>query len=388
MNHCLKLIPLALLSLALCGVSAAHAADRRRTETRSTLPRQLLLPAAQAPAALSAPILSGLDYSAVAPPGVRLRIVEDEPYIQSIAALGQARAQLGEGVTRLTLHAETPAIDSVPLGSFEAQITLRLAGRPGSNGALAQSFDAAAHAAYRRSLLHPEQREAVVYGIHEVRSPLGLTNPKDKLNNWREYLAYSATVINPNSEEGQARLTPYQYIRGELRVLRLVDKRECLLSISIEAREFPQALTLTENTARCIINRLVAQRETKLRLDYLAYYPEAELAALSPDEVLDPRTADLAEQPGEGCGANPLPIQGDLCPDCAGEGPFWPARPYADNLYIHVLAAQVAQAVCSHCLLGPARDAVAPLGAQPVAAPAEPDASPPSACDAADLSSL
>jgi hypothetical protein len=380
-----------MLLMALLGASAAQAADRRRTEVRSTLPRQVLMPAASTPQALSAPILSGLDYSAVAPPGVRLRLIEDEPYTLAFAAPGAKSPQLSESLTRLTLHAETPAIDGIPLGSYEAQISLRLAGRAGPNGALAQAFDAAAHAAYRRSLLRQEQRGAIVYGIDEIRSPLGLTDPKDSRNNWREYLAYSAAAINPNSDEGAARLTPYQYIRGELRVLRLVDKRECLLSISIEAREFPQALTLTENIARCIVNRLVAPKPWQ-RLEYLAYYPEAERAALSADEVLDPRTADLAEQPGEGCGINPLPIQGDLCPDCAGQGPFWPARPYADAWYIHVLAAQVAQAVCSHCLLGPAQDALLPASrSAPPAAQPKPDASAddePASCDTRDISSL
>jgi hypothetical protein len=335
----------------LCSPQALWARGRERVEVRSNLPPQLLLPAAAAPAALDAPVLSGLDYSAVAPPGVRLRVVEDEPYTYALSTMQGGRIAMAEGVTSIILHAETPAVDTVPIGSFEARISLRLAGRPGVNGPLAASFDAAAHSAYRHAMLRQEQRGSVVYGIDEVRSPLGLTDARDCTNRWREYLAYSAAAINPDSEEGAVRHTPYQYLRGELRVLRLVDKRECVLCINIEATEFPHALTLTENIARCIINRLAAVQDPKQRLDYLAYYPEAERALLFDNEVLDPRTADLAERPGEGCGVNPQPIQGDLCPQCKGAGPFWPARPYADSLYIHVLGARIAQAVCSHCLM-------------------------------------
>lgn len=355
---------LLLTSMALCAATPVLAAQRHRTETRRTDPGGLLLPAAVAPAALAAPIISGLDYSAVAPPGVRLRVVEDEPYILALAGRQTGRMASGEGITRLVLVAHTLAVDGVPLGSYTAQITLRLAGQPGYNGNLAQAFDAAAGAAYRRSILRLERREAVAYSIDEVRSPLGLTNPRDRANSWREYLAYTAEAINPDSAEGQVRLTPYQIVNGELRVLRLIEHRESMLCISFTAQEFPHSITLTENIARCILNRLVAARDLRLRLEYLAYYPEAEPALLRANEVLDARTADLAEQPGTGCGAGPLPIQGDACPGCSGEGPFWQARPYADTLYLHVLAAEVKQAVCSHCLLGPARDAVKQLPEQ------------------------
>jgi hypothetical protein len=330
----------------------AMADGRHRSEQRATMPQQLLLPAATAPSAQDAIVLSGLDYSAVAPPGVRLRVVEDEPY-SFIMGAGSSLLVPGTSLTMLTLRADNPALDGVPMGFYEAHISLLMPEAGRVFGSLAQSFDTAAHSAYRHAMLRQDERDAVVYGIDEVRSPLGLVNASDKLNRGREFLAYSAVAINPNSEEGAVRRTPYQYIRGELRVLRRLNQREGMLCIRIEAQEFPQALPLTENLARCIINRLTNPKKTDQRLDYLVYYPESERAQVGENEVLDPRTADLAERPGEGCGLAPLPIQGDLCPQCQGDGPFAPARPYLDPGAFPALAHELMQAVCSHCLMGP-----------------------------------
>lgn len=331
-------------------------ASRHRVELRPNLPRQTLQPAAAASHWADAPVLSGVDFSAVAPPDVRLRVIEDEPYVYALAAPGRPQA-VAESLTSLVLRADTPAVDGVPLGWYEVRIALRMRHEKGVNGPLALAFDAAADDAYKRAALYKEQRGDVVYGIGEVRSPLGLTDDRDCTNRWREYLAYSATAVNPNSAEGQARRTPYQYLRGELRVLRLVEKRECLLTLEFEAAEFPQALTLTENIARCVLNHLLAPGKAEQALPYLAYYPESERAALAKDAVLDPRVADLAERPGEGCGVGAQDVQGASPQRCEGQGPFWPARPYADSLYIHVLGAQIADTACSHCQLQPATPA-------------------------------
>ena len=82
-------------------------------------------------------------------------------------------------------------------GWYEAQISLRAATEYYGYQALLESFDAAANAAYSRSLTTVEQRGAAAYSLFEVRSPLGLTDPRDKVNRAREYLAYSATIEQP-----------------------------------------------------------------------------------------------------------------------------------------------------------------------------------------------
>jgi hypothetical protein len=104
-----------------------------------------------------------------------------------------------------------------------------------------------------------------------------------------------------------------------------------------------------------VLNRLNPRGDRRQRLDYLTYYPEFELPGLDgllAGKKLDPRTADLAEQPGEGVGIDPKPIQGDLCPQPLGDGPAWPAAPYrdAENWPKLGLGTQTAPR-CSHCLL-------------------------------------
>jgi hypothetical protein len=128
-----------------------------------------------------------------------------------------------------------------------------------------------------------------------------------------------------------------------------------LLNIEFTAERYPHSLSLTENIARCVLNRVRAVDNSRERLSYLAYYPEFELPqlnALWSDKNIDSRTADLAERPGEGVGFDAQPIQGDLCPDYLGEGPTWPAQPYSDWQYLRTLQ-QAGQPLprCSHCLL-------------------------------------
>jgi hypothetical protein len=327
----------------------AVCAPRHRVEQRPAAPESALVPAAAAPRALAAPVLSGLDYTALAPPGVRLRVIEDEPYTY-VNALHAGRLSYSEAVTQLTLRSDLALSEQNGAGYYEARISLR-AVPAGAIEVLEDSFDAAAESAYTRSLLTSELRGATAIGVHEVRSPLNLTDLRDHANAAREYLAYSAAALNPNNPSSEGRATPYQFLRGELRVLRRAGSTACLLTLNFEAGEYPYALTLTENIARCVVNRLNPQAGPKQRLNYLAYHPESELSVPDPGEALDPRIADLAEQPGESAGLKPLPIQGDRCAPCPEGETCWPARPYADGEYGLLLGEQITKAACSHCLL-------------------------------------
>ena len=380
-------------ALAMLALPCDQALARRQTVLeRTDKPAVTFVPPANSLDTYDAPVLSGLDYTAVAPPGVRLRVVEDEPYIHLIGPTDSRHDGDFHSHTALTLRSDQPA------GWYEARVSLRV--HPGKNpdNPLALSFDTAAYYAYTGNLLAPESRGETTYSLHEIRSPLGLTDIHDKDHHRREYLAYSATVVNPlnpvffaesPNDPGSANgntlssatgdlasaieaattsldssgntevagppsgvLPPYQYTQGELKVMRRVTRAHVLLTIEFEATNHPHSLTMTENLARCIINRLEPDLPAKSRLGYLAYYPEYEpFVPYFEGEVPDERTADLAERPGEGCGADPKPITGDVCPQC-GEGPHWPAQPYRDADYSCVLPAE-AWPRCSHCLLLP-----------------------------------
>jgi len=425
----------ALLSAVMLLVFAgtAGAGDRRQV-VRTDKPLYTLLPSAAADSGLDSIVLSGLDYTAIAPPGVRVRIVEDEPYIYVHGNRQCVKPYLRHGISRLTLYATSP--DG---GSYEARINLRQ--EPGLTGlnTLRLSFDTAASYIYTHSLLGEDQRGQIAYSIEELRSPLGLADPDDRDNRHREYLRYSAAVINPlvweepveapvdaateatvpdavaepedgaeveltasaasaesivilaesltdtgsaiqpaddaaeteddateaedpaageatekeaEAEEAEAH-RPYQYVAGQLKVLRCANDSHYLLTIEITAEDFANSLTLTENLARCIINRLDAEMDAEERLDYLAYYPEFEYAIPYFDgEAPPPATADLVERPGEGCGLHATPITGDVCPACEKEG-RWPAEPYADAEFADTLAQSQLMPVCSHCLMVP-----------------------------------
>jgi len=195
----------------------------------------------------------------------------------------------------------------------------------GAENELRLAFDTAAHYAYLRALTAGEQRGESVYALSEVRSPLGLTDPRDKDNARREYLAYRAAIISPlgwqcGAIEAEATVvedgrvngnvvalaaelatppTPYRFTEGELRVLRRDGHQHYMLTISFSAQDFPRTLTLTENLARRVLNEVLAAKP-KSQLKYLPYGPE--YCCFLPyyeGEVPDPRVADLAEQPDD-----------------------------------------------------------------------------------------
>lgn len=353
----------ALAVLAVC--TSALAGDRRRAEVQLAPAKPALCPAARAESATSAAVLSGLDFTAIAPPGVRLRVIEDEPYVYTFISPGQppnTAAALGS----IALHAALEAG-----GWYEARVNLRSVPLV-AEAELQRSFDVAAESMYQGSMLASELRQETVYSLYEVRSPLGLTDSQDKTNRWREYLGYTAVIKQPLGLQASAlpsedlpeeqlaaaqQTTPYSDVKGELRILRRAGKHCFMLVISVDSGSFPYTLGLTENLARCTINRMLALAGASAGdwLPYLVYYPESEPVQVAPGEALDPRIADLAEQPGDGCGRDAQPITGDVCPQCRGEGVFWPARPYADELNSYKLRLRGLQPVCSHCLM-PAAD--------------------------------
>ncbi len=307
----------------------ALAGSRSRTERQATTPQRVFVPAAAAPAGSSAPVLSGLDLSAIAPAGERLRIIEDEPYVYVLGDRASAKPQEVEAATALSVTAHR-----ADGGSFEARLAVRIAFSASQQQLLLASFDAAADSAYRESLTDDEQRGESAYSLNEVRSPLGLTHPLDKASPYREYLAYRAAVTNPfgiTAENLPA--TPYRFVSGHLKYVRLLHDGLALVTIEFTARDYPHSLTLTENLARAVANRLDPKSSLGERLEYLAYQPEFEPALpFFEGEPIDPRTADLAEQPGEGCGLSALPANGNLYPECTDELPHTPASPQAATL--------------------------------------------------------
>lgn len=342
-KHAIWLVAVGLL-LVMTGTGAA--AGRQRTEVRPAKPPVSFIPGAASPEALDAPVLSGLDYTAIAPPGMRIRVIEDEPYTYLRGSTGRKLKDL-EGASAISLR-----VDKGLASWYEARVSLRYHSAK-HNSPLTLSFDTAANYVYTHTLITDEIRGDIQYGIHEVRSPLGLTDPDDKMNVWREYLAYSAAVINPNHPDSDSE-TPYQYTQGQLKVLRRAGARYCLLTIDFSATQFPYGLTLTENIARCVLNRIDRNLKPEKYLSYLAYYPEYEVAIpYYEGEIINGQVADLAERPGEGCGHEPQAITGDVCPDCGSEeeGPFWPANPYADAANYHKLGESYSQVKCSHCLM-------------------------------------
>lgn len=324
-----------------------QAAGRRIRVERTDKPPLAFVPAAQAPAGLDAPILSGLDYTAVAPPGARLRVVEDEPYIYLSGTSAGGRTVVANGTALITLHGTQETG-----GQFTARVSLRYLPGRGSDNVLQLSFDTAAHYAYTHAMVANEQRGALAYALNEVRSPLGLTDPRDKLNRNREYLVYSATLVNPQAtEETGTWVTPYLAVDGQLKVLERTPDAHWLLTVDFSASSFAYSIALAENVARCVVNRLELLGGGDRRLAYLPYHPEYEpYIAYFEGEAPDPATADLLERPGEGCGAAPLPITGDVCPQCGVELSA-PAQPYGEN-GPEFGEWEAAGAVCSHCLFG------------------------------------
>lgn len=373
-----KVVCLAVLCAAgwLLPAGDCWAGARHKVVERTDKPPVSFLPSALAREELDAPVLSGLDYTAIAPPGTRLRIIEDEPYIYVRGNAGDRLADNHAGLSRITLLGSTPSG-----GSYEAQVSLRVVPGISCSNELRLAFDTAANYAYSHTLVTAEQRGDTAYALNEVRSPLGLTNPADRDNQYREYLVYSAAIANPQDwhaageqpesidanrraaasadspadesipAESQQVIpaTPYLFVQGQLKVLRRIARAHCLLTIDITAQDFPHSLTLTENLARCIINRIDPASDPPQRLDYLVYYPEYEpFIPYFEGETAHPAAADLAERPAEGCGEVIQPITGDVCPQCQGEE-GWPAMPYSAEMTDAVPDGQELP-ICSKCL--------------------------------------
>jgi hypothetical protein len=324
----------------------AWAGARDRVERQSTGSPRVFVPAAAAPVGASAAILDGLDYTALVPPGERLRVIEDEPYVYTLADAGPGRARNAEAVSAISLVS-----GRADGGAYEVRIIIRLSDDASQHPALIESFDRAADSAYHQSLITSEARGKAAYSLNEVRSPLGLTNPRDKYNHQREYLAYTAAVINPVGQDTAELATPYRFVNGQLKFIRKTKSGLALVTLEFTAREYPHSLTLTENLARAVVNRLDDSLRYRERLQYLSYQPEFEPALpYFEGEPIDQRTADLAEQPGEGCGCEALPITGDVCPACGADVPHGAAAPQTGTPVLELLGPQVYHAQCAQTL--------------------------------------
>jgi len=314
-----------LLSLLVLP-SSLLAAQRGQRELRPLIEDPLFLPSANAPAALSQNILSGLDYTCIAPPDSRLRVIEDEPYIYTTGLRCKERLPVTWAHSAITIRSDLAAG-----GWYEAVVSLLWQPRR-DNLEVLRAFDTAAHEAYERSALARETRDGTTYGLYEVRSPLGIVEPLKKGDALREFLAYSAAVSNPLLSNPLASSTPYDYSSGKLMLVPALRASTVLVSVEFDAKAYPHALPLSENLARCVVNRLYEDEHSRLSVSILDYAPEYEIAMPQTDSAgrlvpLDPRTADLAEQPAEGCGPEGLPA-GGLLPVCPEPPRHWPARPY------------------------------------------------------------
>jgi hypothetical protein len=287
MRFWLLALPL-LLCIAYCSAASARVEERRALQPLHELP------AAVATWPQSAPLLSSLEYSAIAPPGAGLYPIEDEPYLQLQGSYHKGLAYPGHALTSIHLvsHIEGG-------GSYEAVVSLRGNPQKGDANPLRYSFDLSAASMVRRAQLFPEQRLADNYLLTELRSPLGLTDPRDKENRGREYLGYQAELINPLTLPLPPGSAQYTRLAGELRLVRVVKGVHYLLTVEFNAVDYPWALNLTRNIAGLVLEQYYLCEQGSCLPSPLVYgaewyWPSADAEQLG---LLDSRSADLLEQP-------------------------------------------------------------------------------------------
>lgn len=286
-----RLVRIALpLLLCLAYGSTAFA----RVEERRALQQIHELPAAVASWPQNAPVLSSLEYSAIAPPGAGLYPIEDEPYLQLQGSYHKGLPYPGHALTSIRL------VSHIALGgSYEAVVSLRGNPEKGDANPLRYSFDLSAASMVRRAQLYPEVRLADNYLLTELRSPLGLTDPRDKENRGREYLGYEAELINPLTMPLPVGSPQYTRLAGELRLVRVIDGVHYLLTVEFRAQDYPWALSLTRNIAGLVLEQYYLCEAGSCLPQPLVYGPEwywptAEETQLG---LLDARSADMLEQP-------------------------------------------------------------------------------------------
>ena len=321
------LLVLSILLLPVLG----HA----RVEERRALQEIHELPAAVAAWPQEAPLLSSLEWSAIAPPGAGLYPIEDEPYIQLQGSYHKGLAYPGHALTSISLISHI-----VSGGSYEAVVSLRGNPQKGDANPLRYSFDLSAASMVRRAQLFPEQRLAGNYVLTELRSPLGLTDPRDKENCGREYLGYQAELINPLTNQLPPGSAQYTILNGELRLVRVVDGVHYLLTVEFRADDYPWALNLTRNIAGFVLEQFaMCDRGACLPepLSYGAewYWPTADAVQLG---LLDARSADLLEQPDSGIPPARFPdgIPAGMIVPRQQELPVWPDQPPAEPGLPHI----------------------------------------------------
>lgn len=309
-------------TIAACCLLSTPLASSARTRVveKPLVDDPTLLPAAAAPRGLSAPVLSSLNYSSAAPPDIRLRVVEDEPYAYLTGLHCDRRLEAEAGFSAITLSSLRP--DG---GSYRARISLEWEPKRSEGLQVLRRFDLAAHNAHLTSAVQAEPRGKDVYAVHELRSPLGISQDAKGRPTAREFLAYTAAISNPLSLTF-AQPTPYDFDSGDLLAVIETKDADWLVVVEFEARRFPNSIRLTENLARLVACQLLSMHG-RPSLELLDYPPEYELPQGDLTEYpVDPATADLAEQPADECGAPALPA-GGYQPACDIDSPA-PARPY------------------------------------------------------------
>ena len=282
---------LLLLSCLLPGLASA------RVEERSSLPSIHELPASTAHWPQESPILSGIEWTAISPPGTVLLPIEDEPYIQNQGGWHKGLPWIDQGLSSIRLVSHMP--DG---GFYNAVASLRMDPQKGDANRLRHSFDNAAHSMVRLAQVAREERTQLGYRVTEMRSPLGLADPRDKENCAREYIAYQAELVNPLARPRPEGEVLYSIVNGELRVLRIVDGRHYLLTVEFDSQDYPWAINTTCNIARLVLERFADCDEGMCipgMLDYETewYWPVVEEAQLA---QADEAVADLLEQPDSG----------------------------------------------------------------------------------------
>ncbi|MCB1216824.1 hypothetical protein KDL44_05490 [bacterium] len=278
----------------------AHA----RVEERRSLPDLHELPASTMRWPQQSPVLSGLEWSSIAPPGMLLMPVEDEPYIYNQGSWYKGLPYPGHGLSSIQLISHDP-----PLGAYQAVASLRMSPVKGDANPLRLSFDDSFQHMARAAQIASELRTDNGYSVTELRSPLGLTDPRDKENCGREYLGYVAELPSPLMHPRGEDQAMYSSLRGELRVLRIVDGAHYLLTVEFAARDYPYAIALTHNIACLVLEQFACCEPEMCVPDYAQYetewyWPVADSALLG---QLNEGVADLVEQPDSGLHPSHMP---------------------------------------------------------------------------------
>jgi hypothetical protein len=268
----------------LCWVIAfqsgtADAATRSKSVERPDIGAKLLS-AAEAETYLLPLRISEFDYNSVAPPGVSIRLIGNEP---RVVLLGNAR-QTKQRVVQLI--SQVHLLSLLPTGGrMDLSIGVRLADTTTEGQKILDSFDDCVHNAYLRALVTSKRRGTREDWICEVHSPIGLLEvERDKHSEpLRELLSYEGyaqdSLFAGHSKVGLD--TDFRHVQGQLAVVwrdRNAVRRVRMLFVVFEATEFPHCMAFVQNLARLVVNELNASSSNDVTaLPYLSYSPNHEV---------------------------------------------------------------------------------------------------------------